>query len=225
MITAHVPAKRMRAPLAKPAEADTDTSGAASHQAVSRVPCPAWEPGGNVVSPSYRRGSEDAANGAGSHFIFPERQTGRPSSPAAVHSRSQPWALGPGVGCSGAEFDRPVYAMCKCEPPSQAAERSDAGFEKHMLGVSVHSVLWQRGSIKQRRNASDGPKGRCMAVYVCTKSQDQDDNVRVRYAAMRLSASLRCLAAIHSMRHRHDGTGHHRRESRVVSFVLRPPDT
>jgi hypothetical protein len=225
MITAHVPAKRMRAPLAKPAEADTDTSGAASHPAAPGIPCLAWEPGGDIVSSSYRRGSEDAANGAGSHSIFPERQTEWPSSPVAVHSRGQPWALGPGAGCSGAEFDRPVCAMCKCEPPSHAAERSDAVFKKHMLGVSVHSVLWQRGSIKQRRNGSGGLKGRCMAVYVHTKSQDQDDNVRVRYAAMRLSASLRCLAAIHSMQHRHDGTGHHRRESRVVSFVLRPPDT
>jgi hypothetical protein len=46
MITAHVPAKRMRAPLAKPAEADTDTSGAASHPAAPGIPCLAWEPGG-----------------------------------------------------------------------------------------------------------------------------------------------------------------------------------
>jgi len=73
------------------------------------------------------------------------------------------------------------------------------------------------------RNGSGGPKGRCMAVYACTKNQDQNDNVRVRCAAMRLSASVRCLAAIHSMRHRHDGTGHHRRESQASSSVRLAP--
>lgn len=166
------------------------------------------------MSTSYRRGSEDAANGAGSHSIFPERQIGRPSSPvAAVHSRSQPWPCALALAAQG-QSSIDLSAPC-----ASASLRVKSPSDRM---PSLRNTRWAyqctpfSGSVAALNSSAMAPAAQKGGVWRCMyvrRARARDDNVRVRYAAMRLSASLRCLAAIHSMRHRHDGTGHHRRES------------